>query len=87
MENPKLLLFTTDTCPKCPHAKESLKAYIELGIVRVVNATEEPKLAGKYKIRTVPIMIEIDKDENEIRRFTLEKLLTYTQEEGELKND
>lgn len=54
-------LFTTETCPKCPEAKNILK---EEKDVIFVNANDRMEEASKYNIRSVPSFVVVDKNEN-----------------------
>lgn len=59
-------LFTTDTCPRCPEAKEMLKE--ELGL-QIVDAKEALKEAEKYGIRSVPALVIIG-DDNKFKIYS-----------------
>ena len=52
-------LFTTETCPKCPEAKNMLK---NDGAVIHVNANEAMDQALEYNIRSVPSLVVVDKN-------------------------
>ena len=54
----EILLFTTKTCPNCPIAKKNLaNAGIEYTLV---DAEENPELAAKYGIMSVPTLVAGD---------------------------
>ncbi len=49
------LLFTTQTCPNCPTAKEALN---QAGLsYRAVDAGEEPQLARQYRVMQAPTLL------------------------------
>jgi len=52
-------LFTTETCPKCPEAKNMLK---DDESVIIINANEAMDEALKYNIRSVPSLVVVDKN-------------------------
>ncbi len=53
------ILFTTETCPKCPEAKNILKNEENL---RFINASESLDEAIKYGVRSVPSLVVVDKN-------------------------
>ena len=53
------ILFTTETCPKCPEAKNILKDEKNL---RFVNANDSMDEALKYGIRSVPSLVVVETD-------------------------
>ena len=59
-ENPKLLLFTTNTCPKCPAVKSWMQnsgmEYFSIDNT-MLNFWE---LAQKYDIHSVPTLVALD---------------------------
>lgn len=57
----KKILFTTNSCPRCPEAKERLKDEN----VEMIDAHENMDLAVKYGIRSVPSLVVVDGDEHE----------------------
>ena len=54
------ILFTTETCPKCPEAKNILKDEKNL---RFVNANDSMDEALKYGIRSVPSLVVVKRDD------------------------
>jgi ribonucleoside-triphosphate reductase len=65
---PKLLLFTTNTCPKCPAVKNWLDSSgIEFfGIDNTMLNFWD--IADKYNVRSVPTLIAVDENGKEIWR-------------------
>ncbi len=62
LAKPKLLLFTTNTCPKCPAVKNWLSANnVEYFAVdnTMLNFWE---LTKKYDIQSVPTLVALDND-------------------------
>ena len=53
------ILFTTETCPKCPEAKSILKNEENL---RFINASESMDEAIKYGVRSVPSLVVVHKN-------------------------
>lgn len=53
------ILFTTETCPKCPEAKNILKDEENL---RFINANDSMDEAIKYGIRSVPSLVVVEKN-------------------------
>ncbi len=54
-KNDEVLLFTTKTCPNCPNAKRQLQ---NAGVAyTLVDAEEQPALARKYGIKSVPTLV------------------------------
>lgn len=54
-KNDEVLLFTTKTCPNCPNAKRQLQ---NAGVpYTLVDAEEQPALAQKYGIKSVPTLV------------------------------
>lgn len=51
------ILFTTNSCPNCPGAKDALK---DVDHVKVVDANEESYLAEQFGIRSVPTLVVIN---------------------------
>ena len=56
--NSDKILFTTKTCPNCHIAKQ----YLENKNVKIIDAEEHAELAMRYKVRTAPTLIVIDKE-------------------------
>jgi len=52
-------LFTTDTCPKCPEAKNMLE---KDDTVIFINANEAMDQALEYNIRSVPSLVVVDEN-------------------------
>lgn len=62
----KLLKFEKDNCPACTMVENFLN---ENDVVaEKVNPFDNPKLAVKYKISSVPVTILLDEEENEVQR-------------------
>ena len=59
-ENDKVILFTAQTCPNCPKAKEELK---EINIEHI-DAHQNIELAQKFGIRTVPTLVVVNGDDS-----------------------
>jgi len=55
------MLFTTETCPKCPQAKDMLKNEKDMIFI---NANQNMDEAIKYGIRSVPSLVVIDANKN-----------------------
>lgn len=70
MENDKIYLFTTDTCPNCPAAKKFV-ADNKMDVMQVVvgEGLEERALAEQYGIRSVPTFVVVNGDD-----YTLKSL-------------
>jgi thioredoxin 1 len=63
---PKLIKFEKENCPACTMVENVLN---EQGVVaEKVNPFENPKLAVKFEISSVPVTILIDEEGNEIQR-------------------
>jgi thioredoxin 1 len=63
---PKLLKFEKENCPACTMVENVLN---EQGVIaEKVNPFENPKLAVKFEISSVPVTILIDEEGNEIQR-------------------
>lgn len=67
---PKLLLFSTNTCPKCPAVRSWLEgASIEyFGIDNTMLNFWD--MADKYNVRSVPTLLAVDEKGKEIWRAT-----------------
>ena len=52
-------LFTTETCPKCPEAKNMLK---DEENITFINASDNIEHALKYDIRSVPSLVIVNED-------------------------
>jgi len=55
------ILFTTETCPRCPEAKDMLK---NENNVKFINANHNLEEANKYGVRSVPSLVVIDLNKN-----------------------
>lgn len=55
--NTKPMLFTTSTCPNCKAVKKMLESKGVYNNVAVINAEEQPELAKKYNIQSVPVLV------------------------------
>lgn len=64
-EDDKIILFTTNSCPNCPKAKEELK-HIEK--IQHIDANENMDIAREYGIRAVPTLIV--KKEGNLKIYT-----------------
>lgn len=62
----KLLKFEKDNCPACT----TVENYLNSKNIKSekVNPFENPKLAVKYGIMSVPVTILLDNDGNEVKR-------------------
>ena len=66
----KVLRFTAIWCQPCKALAETIKdADIKLPI-EVVDVDKEPTRAMQYQIRSVPTLIVVDEDGEELRRQT-----------------
>jgi thioredoxin-related protein len=81
---PKLLLFTTNTCPKCPAVKSWMQEnQVEyFGIDNTMLNFWE--IADKYNVRSVPTLLAVDEQGKEIWRAS--ELSEIQQKEIEHKN-
>lgn len=62
----KIIKFEKDSCPACTMVENFLN---DNGVkVEKVNPFDNPKLATKYKISSVPVTILLDDEGNEIER-------------------
>jgi thioredoxin 1 len=62
----KLLKFEKENCPACTMVENFL---IDKSVeVEKVNPFEQPKLAAKFMISSVPVTILLDDEGNEIQR-------------------
>ncbi|TDT71861.1 ribonucleoside-triphosphate reductase class III catalytic subunit [Hypnocyclicus thermotrophus] len=61
----KKYLFTTNTCPNCPTAKEKLKTHKD---IIHIDAHENMDLAVKYGVRSVPSLVIVN-DNDEFEQF------------------
>lgn len=79
----KLLKFTASWCPSCKQLSKVLEDFNDVP-VEEVDVEDRFELADKYGIRSLPTMILLDKDNNEIRRFvgltTLDKIREFVNE-------
>ncbi len=73
-----LYLFTTKTCPNCHAAKEYLKGTS----YAIIDAEENPELAGEFSILQAPTLVEIKEggirkyvNASNIKRYADERLL------------
>ena len=61
----QLLLFSTPYCVPCkafkPHFHELKRKRLDVSF-EVVDATQKPELAQKYKVRSVPTLIYLEDD-------------------------
>ncbi len=65
--HPKVLLFTTKTCPNCHVAKEYLKEHA----YAVIDAEEESHLATQYNIRSAPtLVVHGEADMDQVKYYT-----------------
>ncbi|PKL37136.1 hypothetical protein CVV38_00485 [Candidatus Peregrinibacteria bacterium HGW-Peregrinibacteria-1] len=63
------LLFTTNTCPKCPAVKK-LIAESSLEYSSIDNTMSEfIELTNKYRIQSVPTLLVVDHNQDEISRI------------------
>ena len=56
-------LFTTETCPKCPEAKNLLKNEEN---ITFINASDNIEHALKYDIRSVPSLVIVDNNKHKV---------------------
>ena len=56
-------LFTTETCPKCPEAKNLLK---DEENITFINASDNIEHALKYDIRSVPSLVIVDNNKHKV---------------------
>lgn len=65
----KILKFSSPTCSPCKKLDEYIKSIsIPLDITSI-SMDKDIELFGQYKVRTVPTIIEIDEQGNEIDRW------------------
>ncbi len=60
-ENDKVILFTAQTCPNCPRAKEELQ---DVSDIEHIDAHQNIELAQKFGVRTVPTLVVVDGEES-----------------------
>lgn len=81
---PKLLLFTTNTCPKCP----AVKSWMQDNQVEYFGIDNTMlnfwDIADKYNVRSVPTLLAVDEQGKEIWRAS--ELSEIQQKEIEHKN-
>lgn len=53
----KTILFTTETCPNCPRAKDEIGSYDH---VEILDANQHYELAQKYSVRAVPTLTVVE---------------------------
>ncbi len=81
IQDNKILLFTTKTCPNCPQAKDELKKFEE---IEHIDAHDNMEMAQEYGIRTVPTLIVLNN--GNVNHYTgLSGILKY-KEESERKD-
>ena len=72
----KLIKFSTPNCPACI----KMKAFLDGNDVVVsseYNPFDEPEKAGQYDIGSIPVLILLDEEGNEIQRtigFNIEEI-------------
>jgi len=65
----KILFFSKNNCTACPQAKAKVKQLKNYEIEYIDVSTEEGKDAiEKYSLLSVPTVIEVDENNNEIKR-------------------
>ncbi len=73
----RILLFTAPGCPKCPAARERVKAEgIDVDIIQV-DSDETRALAFKYRVRSVPAFILLSRN-GEYQATTIEEIINET---------
>lgn len=67
---PKLLLFSTNTCPKCP----AVRSWLETSSIEYFGIDNTMlnfwDMADKYNVRSVPTLLAVDEKGKEIWRAT-----------------
>lgn len=61
----KFLMFGNAQCTRCRLLKPKYMAYGE----EYVDTDENPEMAGKYGVRSIPTIISIDKEGNAVNRL------------------
>lgn len=64
----KILLFTSDTCASCPGVKLRLDA--AQITYEPVNISKDPRLAIKYGVKGVPLVLVLDDDGTPSAQFS-----------------
>lgn len=66
----KLLKFSAVWCASCKSIEPKIKQIIESGAtVESIDINENQELAKKYSVRSLPTMIVVDENGEEIKRF------------------
>jgi thioredoxin 1 len=66
----KVLRFTAPWCAPCKSLGNTLST-IETNVpIVVIDIDEDPSMAAKYNIRSVPTMIMLDEEENVVKKLT-----------------
>lgn len=66
----KVLRFTATWCGPCKFLAESLSRVETTVPITVVDVDEQPVLAAKYGIRSVPTLVMVDEDGNATKTLT-----------------
>ena len=63
----KILKFGGEWCAPCRLLKEELKDFT-LVPIEEINIDENEELCEKYKVRNIPLLVFLDKDDVEVNR-------------------
>jgi thioredoxin 1 len=66
----KVLRFTATWCGPCKMLSESLSRIETTVPIDVIDVDEQPVLAAKYGIRSVPTLVMVDEDGNATKTLT-----------------
>lgn len=76
----KLFKFFAEWCTPCKKQTEILSDFKDVPVVEF-DVDEESEMANKFKIKSLPTMVLVDDEENEIHRFigltTIDKIKEY----------
>lgn len=66
----KILKFGADWCSQCKAQDNEFKEHPLVISPKIIDVDEaEESLIDKYKIRSIPVIIVLDNDNNEIKRW------------------
>jgi thioredoxin-like negative regulator of GroEL len=66
----KVIRFTASWCGPCKSLEKSLSLIETTVPITVVDIDDDPTLASKFAIRSVPTMVMLDEDETIIKRLS-----------------
>jgi len=65
-----LLKFEASWCHQCKSQDKELEKLQKVAIIHIdVDGDTSESVVGKYKVQSLPTMVLVDKDQNELKKF------------------